>query len=62
MNDAVVPDGEGGFIIRDDAELSDDGEFIPPSLPENGFIDFHNQFKVVIATDNITFARTRQQV
>eukprot|EP00116_Pleurobrachia_bachei_P006587 sb/3466849/ len=45
VNDAVIPDGEGGFIIRDDAELSDDGGFLPPSLPENGFIDFHNQFK-----------------
>ena len=43
----MIPDGEGGFIIRDDAELSDDGGFQAPSLPEHGFIDFHNQFKVL---------------
>ena len=50
VGNAIVPDGEGGFIINDSAihkKCTDEEQIFPSSsLLSGGFIDFKNQFKV----------------
>ena len=45
-----MPDGDGGFIINDDVldDASDEESFSLPPPQSNGFIDFKNQFKVIL--------------
>lgn len=49
VGNAIVPDGEGGFIINDSAihkKCTDEEQIFPSSsLLSGGFIDFKNQFK-----------------